>query len=196
MRTDCIAQGTLLNALWWPKGEENPQKEGICVYTSLIHFAVQQKVTQHCKAAILQFKKEEECCFWTSIFLRLCRQARKNWVAHIIRSCVPHHCLVSLANHTKKRGPGFPLSQPRENLLWGQNRLIGHPQGSRPWRHHPKAHRLYWTSQWLWASRSSSQRCGETGIIQGLPQWLSPLKQGSLLAQKTQYISDNIISVQ
>ena len=30
------------------------KKEGIYVYTELIHFAVQQKVTQHCKATILQ----------------------------------------------------------------------------------------------------------------------------------------------
>ena len=26
MRTDCIAQGTLLSALWWPKWEGNPKK--------------------------------------------------------------------------------------------------------------------------------------------------------------------------
>ena len=30
------------------------QKEGIYVYVWLIYFAVQQKVTQHCKATILQ----------------------------------------------------------------------------------------------------------------------------------------------
>ena len=41
-----ISQGTLLNALWWPKTEGNSKK--------LIHFAVQQKLTQHCKAIILQ----------------------------------------------------------------------------------------------------------------------------------------------
>ena len=28
MRTYCIAQGTLLNALWWPKWEGNPKKRG------------------------------------------------------------------------------------------------------------------------------------------------------------------------
>ena len=32
MRTYCEAQGTLLNALWWPKWEENPKREGIYVY--------------------------------------------------------------------------------------------------------------------------------------------------------------------
>ena len=32
MRTYCIAQGTLLSALWWPKWEENPKKR-IYVYT-------------------------------------------------------------------------------------------------------------------------------------------------------------------
>ena len=30
------------------------KKEGICVYIDLIHFAVEQKLTQHCKATILQ----------------------------------------------------------------------------------------------------------------------------------------------
>ena len=28
MRTDCIAQGTLLSALWGPKWEGNPKKRG------------------------------------------------------------------------------------------------------------------------------------------------------------------------
>ena len=34
------------------------QREGIYVYIELIHFVVQQKLTQHCKAIILQFKKK------------------------------------------------------------------------------------------------------------------------------------------
>ena len=33
MRTFCIAQGTLLNVLWWPKWEGNPKKRGyLCIY--------------------------------------------------------------------------------------------------------------------------------------------------------------------
>ena len=35
------------------------QREGIYVYIELIHFVVQQKLTQHCKAIILQFKKKK-----------------------------------------------------------------------------------------------------------------------------------------
>ena len=31
MRTDCTAQGTLLNALWGPKCEGNPKKRGTCI---------------------------------------------------------------------------------------------------------------------------------------------------------------------
>ena len=34
------------------------KKEGIYVYVPLIHLAVQQKLTQHSKATILQFKKK------------------------------------------------------------------------------------------------------------------------------------------
>ena len=57
MRTCCIAQGTLLSALnaqSFPKWEGNPKKEGIYVYVWLMHFAVQQKLMQHCKSIILQ----------------------------------------------------------------------------------------------------------------------------------------------
>ena len=34
-------------------GKES-KKEWICVYVLLIHFAVQQKLTQHCESTILQ----------------------------------------------------------------------------------------------------------------------------------------------
>ena len=36
--------------------EQKSKKEGICVYIWLIHFAVQQKLTQHCKAMIKEKK--------------------------------------------------------------------------------------------------------------------------------------------
>ena len=36
------------------------KREGIYVYTWLIHFAVQKKLTQHCKASIFQFKKKKK----------------------------------------------------------------------------------------------------------------------------------------
>ena len=57
MRTYYIAQGTQLNGLWCPKQEEKPNKRGyVYIYIQLIHFAIQQKLTQHCKATILQQK--------------------------------------------------------------------------------------------------------------------------------------------
>ena len=38
------------------------KKEGTCVYVRLIHFIAQQKLTQHCKATLLQLKiKQSEC---------------------------------------------------------------------------------------------------------------------------------------
>ena len=43
MRTYCIAQGTLFS-----------DKEGIYKYIWLIHVAVHQKLTEHCKATILR----------------------------------------------------------------------------------------------------------------------------------------------
>ena len=57
MRTYYAAQGTLPSALRRPKWDGNSKKRAY-VYTlihsvNLIHFAIQQKVTQHCKATIL-----------------------------------------------------------------------------------------------------------------------------------------------
>ena len=51
MRTEYIAQGTPLNAVWRPKCKGNP-KRGMHAYVQLIHFAVQQKLTLHFKATI------------------------------------------------------------------------------------------------------------------------------------------------
>ena len=42
--------------MWWGVGERS-RKEGIYVCIELIQFIVQQKLTQHRKAIILQFKK-------------------------------------------------------------------------------------------------------------------------------------------
>ena len=36
------------------------ERERIYVYIQLIHIAVQQKLKQHCKGIILQFKKKEK----------------------------------------------------------------------------------------------------------------------------------------
>ena len=36
------------------------KRERIYVYTWLIHFAVQKKLTQHCKASIFQLKKRKK----------------------------------------------------------------------------------------------------------------------------------------
>ena len=35
------------------------QREGMYVYVQLIHFVVQQKLTQHCKAIIFHSRKKE-----------------------------------------------------------------------------------------------------------------------------------------
>jgi len=35
------------------------KREGINIYLKLIHFTVQQKLTQYCKAIILELKKKE-----------------------------------------------------------------------------------------------------------------------------------------
>ena len=51
-------RNSILSALWLPRGVRwgrmggRSQREGIYVYTWLIHFTVQQKLTQHRKATI------------------------------------------------------------------------------------------------------------------------------------------------
>ena len=58
--TCSIAQGAQLGALWWPSGvgwgigREVHEGRDICLHVADIHFVVQQKLTQHCKAIILQ----------------------------------------------------------------------------------------------------------------------------------------------
>ena len=52
-------KGAQLRALWWPRGWEGVGWEGGSrergyVSLRLIHFAVQQKLAQHCKAIVLQ----------------------------------------------------------------------------------------------------------------------------------------------
>ena len=53
MTTYCIAQGTLPDALWSPEWKENPKGRRYMWFT---YYAVQQKLTKHCKATILQYK--------------------------------------------------------------------------------------------------------------------------------------------
>ena len=48
--TACRAQGILLSALGWPRRKGNPKQERMYVYIQLIHFAIQQKLTQCCQA--------------------------------------------------------------------------------------------------------------------------------------------------
>ena len=63
MGSSCIAQGDQLMMLCndlegWDSEDGREAQErgdiGIYVYIQLIHFVIQQKLTQHCKAIILQ----------------------------------------------------------------------------------------------------------------------------------------------
>lgn len=53
MRTKYITQGTLHGALRLPKWERNLKRMDIC-RVLLIHFLVEQKLTKHGKASLLQ----------------------------------------------------------------------------------------------------------------------------------------------
>lgn len=53
MRTYPRAQATLLRGQWGPEWEGTQKAAGICLHTA-DSFAVQGKLTQHCKATICQ----------------------------------------------------------------------------------------------------------------------------------------------
>ena len=53
MKTYHATQGALFKCSVLKNWEGNPEK-GIFVYVYLIHFSVQQKLTQHSKATLLQ----------------------------------------------------------------------------------------------------------------------------------------------
>ena len=84
MRTTSVAQGAQLHALWWPRGVgcgggvgERSKREGMYVYLQLIHFIVQQKLTQPCKAIIL--KKTQCVWFYTHPCLCPCVYVLQLW---------------------------------------------------------------------------------------------------------------------
>ena len=54
-------QGTLKSLLQHHSSKATVLREGISTYIWLIHFALQQKLAQHCKAIILQLKKKLPC---------------------------------------------------------------------------------------------------------------------------------------
>ena len=69
----CTAPGAQLGTLWWPKevGGRRFKREGINIYIKLTHFIVQQKLTQYCKAIILELKKTSSTTFILVSGLRL-----------------------------------------------------------------------------------------------------------------------------
>ena len=76
MKTYCIAPVTLLGALWSPKWEGNPKKR-IFVNIQLIHFAIQQKLTQHGKATYSN-KKQYFCHFNDNLILIKKRKEKRS----------------------------------------------------------------------------------------------------------------------
>ena len=51
-------------------GWERSKREGIYVYLCLIHFTVQQELTQHCEAVILPSKKKKKKRSTNAIYKR------------------------------------------------------------------------------------------------------------------------------
>ena len=92
MGSCCIAQGAQPGALWWLQGWSwgvvggRLKREEICLYLWMSNI-VQQKLTQHCKAIILQFKK---------IKSKKKRNSKLNWYP-------PQHTLTCNCNLSRKQ---------------------------------------------------------------------------------------------
>ena len=65
VETYLIVQGAQVGALWrpnwdWGRDRGKSKREGIYVYVKLIHFIVQQELTQHGKATLTQLIKKKK----------------------------------------------------------------------------------------------------------------------------------------
>ena len=58
------------------------KREGIDVYTQTIDFVVEQKLTQHCKAIILQLKEKKITVLWG---LKVCLRTRDGDVMNSVK---------------------------------------------------------------------------------------------------------------
>ena len=195
-------------------GKEIPKKRG---YVCTCGWFTLQKVTQHCKAAILQSKKEKASYLQTSRFLRLCRQARKNWVAHIIRSYGPLSLPCKPGQPYQETGTWLSIVSTQGKSTLGPEPSYWPPTGVQALEASPKGP---WTLLNLSVTLSTQEFFTKmqwnrdhprlATVTQPNRPWImdyggrighssgkeGSLRQGSLLAQKTQYISDNIVSVQ
>ena len=91
----CVAQGPQPGALWWPTGVGGrPNREGIYVHIQLIHFIVQQKLTQHHKATISHSKNKQKkivCPFRTKFGQVGSSPLQKTWVSQAWGSLAVTH---------------------------------------------------------------------------------------------------------
>ena len=60
MRSYFIAQGTVSSGI----EQDGKEYEKMCIYVWLCHYAVQQKLAQHCKSTALRLKKKKKKRMW------------------------------------------------------------------------------------------------------------------------------------
>ena len=148
MRSCPIAQGAQLGALWWPggvglEGRGRSRREGIYVYKRVIHFTVQEKLAEHCKAIIFQFFKKKimhkSKASWNFKKKEISLLGSSNiWKPLYVQPNVLIHGNV-LTGNMKFQNPSCPTPAP-PHLFTGQDNTVWncHPLPSTV--HHTHTH--------------------------------------------------------
>ena len=115
MRTDCIAQGTLVSGLWWPNWKESPGKRGLCtrVADPRCHTA---ETTQEWKQLHCNLKKMRiQCSVAASSF------SQGNSFLRSRRKSACHQELCPVVSQATRFGnfPRYKVLLPWQQWRWG-----------------------------------------------------------------------------
>ena len=81
-------------------GTEVHDMGGIYVYTWLIHFIVQQKITQYCRATVLQLEKKDDdvISMFGKLGVKTLREREEKWP--LTRNCWMPECCCQETHYT------------------------------------------------------------------------------------------------
>ena len=123
MGTCCIAQGALLDALWWSRYSwdrgmrQRSKRKETYVHMQLIHFVVQQKEVQHCKGIILP-----QTCLYHFAFPVTMSKSPHSSTSSTVFDFV---CVLDLDHSRRRKWQPTPVFFPGESQ--GPGSLVGYP---------------------------------------------------------------------
>ena len=155
MRTYCIAQGTLLSALWWPKWEGNPKKRGY-IYIPMGWFTLLYSRNWHSSVKQLYSNKKKNLkklvlCWYLSYLVSISMSPINLFLAHL--SSVFSTNLLGYLWLLDHRIALFPLYM----LFLGNVELLPTVRGwlSSIWKMLVYFHLWYYNRKWGPAARHS-----------------------------------------